>query len=115
MTRPPRPLLNDFVTFLFPDEFTTFLFLFEGDETHADFRSRFFAPGLGIDEDPVTGSAHSCLAPYWASKLGRRVLFQCFFFQSFFEGSPFHVLIGKSELVSTTATPDIIRQGGGYT
>ncbi|MCU1348172.1 MAG: phenazine biosynthesis protein PhzF family [Acidobacteria bacterium] len=36
-----------------------------------DFISRFFAPGSGIDEDPVTGSAHCCLGPYWASRLGR--------------------------------------------
>ena len=36
-----------------------------------DFVSRFFAPALGIDEDPVTGSAHCCLAPYWAARLGR--------------------------------------------
>ncbi len=36
-----------------------------------DFISRFFAPGSGIDEDPVTGSAHTCLAPYWSSRLGK--------------------------------------------
>ncbi len=36
-----------------------------------DFISRFFAPGAGIDEDPVTGSAHCALAPYWAGKLSR--------------------------------------------
>jgi predicted PhzF superfamily epimerase YddE/YHI9 len=36
-----------------------------------DFVSRFFAPGSGIDEDPVTGSAHCCLTPYWSGKLGR--------------------------------------------
>jgi predicted PhzF superfamily epimerase YddE/YHI9 len=36
-----------------------------------DFVSRFFAPGSGIDEDPVTGSAHCALAPYWAKKLGK--------------------------------------------
>ena len=36
-----------------------------------DFVSRFFAPGSGIDEDPVTGSAHCCLAPYWSAKLGK--------------------------------------------
>ena len=36
-----------------------------------DFVSRFFAPGAGIDEDPVTGSAHTCLAPYWAPRLGK--------------------------------------------
>ena len=37
----------------------------------ADFVSRFFAPAVGIDEDPVTGSAHCCLAPYWAARVGR--------------------------------------------
>jgi PhzF family phenazine biosynthesis protein len=37
----------------------------------ADFVSRFFAPGVGIAEDPVTGSAHCTLAPYWAERLGR--------------------------------------------
>jgi predicted PhzF superfamily epimerase YddE/YHI9 len=36
-----------------------------------DFVSRFFAPGSGIDEDPVTGSAHSCLGPYWQKRLGK--------------------------------------------
>ncbi len=38
----------------------------------ADFVSRFFAPGVGIDEDPVTGSAHSQLIPFWSEKLGKR-------------------------------------------
>jgi predicted PhzF superfamily epimerase YddE/YHI9 len=37
-----------------------------------DFVSRFFAPSVGIDEDPVTGSAHCCLGPYWGEKLGKR-------------------------------------------
>src|SRR5688500_6033632 len=37
-----------------------------------DFVSRFFAPGAGIDEDPATGSAHCCLAPFWQSKLGKK-------------------------------------------
>ncbi|HET8787518.1 MAG TPA: PhzF family phenazine biosynthesis protein [Actinomycetes bacterium] len=36
-----------------------------------DFVSRFFAPGAGIDEDPVTGSAHCALGPFWAGRLGR--------------------------------------------
>ena len=36
-----------------------------------DFVSRFFAPGFGIDEDPVTGSAHCVLIPYWAKRLGK--------------------------------------------
>lgn len=40
----------------------------------ADFVSRFFAPRAGVNEDPVTGSAHCVLAPYWAAKLGRAEL-----------------------------------------
>jgi PhzF family phenazine biosynthesis protein len=36
-----------------------------------DFVSRFFAPAVGVPEDPVTGSAHCALAPYWAQKLGK--------------------------------------------
>lgn len=37
-----------------------------------DFVSRFFAPGAGIDEDPVTGSAHCCLGPFWSARLAKR-------------------------------------------
>ena len=41
---------------------------------NSDFVSRFFAPGAGIPEDPVTGSAHCNLIPYWAEKLGKNEL-----------------------------------------
>lgn len=44
------------------------------DEPGVDFISRFFAPTSGVDEDPVTGSAHCALAPYWAARLGRTLL-----------------------------------------
>ncbi|MFI2812944.1 PhzF family phenazine biosynthesis protein [Microbulbifer sp. M83] len=40
-----------------------------GEPLGCDFASRFFAPGIGIDEDPVTGSAHTVLTPYWAERL----------------------------------------------
>lgn len=40
-----------------------------GDEV--DFVSRFFVPNMGIDEDPVTGSAHTLLTPYWSQQLGK--------------------------------------------
>jgi len=45
----------------------------------ADYQLRFFAPGLGIDEDPVTGSAHALVAPFWLERLGRHsvVGWQC--------------------------------------
>jgi PhzF family phenazine biosynthesis protein len=39
-----------------------------------DFYSRFFAPSFGINEDPVTGSSHSYLTPYWSKKLGKNLL-----------------------------------------
>lgn len=44
------------------------------DNPAFDFVSRFFAPGAGVPEDPVTGSAHCALAPYWAAETGRAVL-----------------------------------------
>jgi PhzF family phenazine biosynthesis protein len=43
-------------------------------EAPFDFVSRFFAPAVGIDEDPVTGSAHCGLAPFWRDRLGRDTL-----------------------------------------
>lgn len=45
----------------------------------ADYRLRFFAPGLGIEEDPVTGSAHALVAPWWQDRLGRSTVvgWQC--------------------------------------
>src|SRR5262249_44580014 len=42
-----------------------------------DFVSRFFAPRVGIDEDPVCGSAHCCLGPYWGERLGKTDLVAC--------------------------------------
>lgn len=44
-----------------------------GEDEH-DFASRFFAPKAGVDEDPVTGSAHCSLAPFWSARLGRNEL-----------------------------------------
>jgi PhzF family phenazine biosynthesis protein len=41
------------------------------DDPAFDFVSRFFAPAVGIREDPVTGSAHCCLGPYWGARLGK--------------------------------------------
>jgi PhzF family phenazine biosynthesis protein len=49
------------------------------DLPHFDFVSRFFAPAVGVPEDPVTGSAHCCLGPYWGEKLKKTEMvgFQC--------------------------------------
>ncbi len=45
----------------------------EGEPPY-DFVSRFFAPWWGVDEDPVTGAAHTVLTPYWANRLGKRTM-----------------------------------------
>lgn len=44
------------------------------DSDQYDFVSRFFAPAAGVPEDPVTGSAHCCLAPFWSKQLGKTSL-----------------------------------------
>jgi len=44
------------------------------DDRTVDFVSRFFAPAVGVDEDPVTGSAHCALGPFWSARLGRASL-----------------------------------------
>ncbi|MGD2187147.1 MAG: PhzF family phenazine biosynthesis protein [Desulfobacterales bacterium] len=51
-----------------------FIITSRSDSSEYDFISRFFAPAFGINEDPVTGSAHCCLGPYWAKKLGKQEL-----------------------------------------
>ncbi len=45
-----------------------------GDSAEFDFVSRFFAPAIGIDEDPVTGAAHCALGPFWRERLGKNEL-----------------------------------------
>jgi PhzF family phenazine biosynthesis protein len=57
-----------------------------------DFVSRFFAPAVGVDEDPVTGSSHTVLVPYWAKKLGKTVFTA---FQASARGGALHLkLVG---------------------
>ncbi len=52
-----------------------FAFIATAQGETSDFVSRFFAPAKGVPEDPVTGSAHTTLIPYWAGKLGKTDLF----------------------------------------
>jgi len=56
--------------------YDTIVITSRGSETsNYDFVSRTFAPSHGIDEDPVTGSSHCCLTPYWAKKLNKSEMF----------------------------------------
>ena len=68
-----RLLTPDFAKIAALDHFAVIATAPGGDGT--DFVSRFFAPKAGIDEDPVTGSAHCTLVPYWAARLDKAKLF----------------------------------------
>jgi len=63
-------------------------------DTH-DFVSRFFAPAVGIDEDPVTGSAHCALGPYWRDRLGKDRL-RCF--QASARGGELRLRVGEQRV-----------------
>jgi predicted PhzF superfamily epimerase YddE/YHI9 len=66
-----------------------------------DFVSRFFAPGAGVPEDPVTGSAHCALAPYWHPRLGRDSMVG---YQASSRGGTVHVTVqGDRVLLGGTA------------
>ena len=61
-----------------------------------DFISRFFAPAVGVNEDPVTGSAHCCLTPYWSGKLNKNELTA---FQASKRGGVIHVRLEGERVV----------------
>ena len=61
-----------------------------------DFVSRYFAPAAGIDEDPVTGSAHCCLGPYWSQELGKSQLTA---FQASRRGGTVHVRCQQQRVI----------------
>lgn len=61
-----------------------------------DFYSRFFAPGAGVNEDPVTGSAHCTLGPYWGQRLGKRAMLA---YQASARGGMIHVRLEGERVV----------------
>ncbi len=77
------------------------------DDPQFDFVSRFFAPAAGVDEDPVTGSAHCCLADYWGRRLSKTKLVG---YQASQRGGVVHVEIcGERVLLGGTGV--IVAQG----
>jgi predicted PhzF superfamily epimerase YddE/YHI9 len=66
------------------------------DDPRIDFVSRFFAPAAGIDEDPVTGSAHCTLGPFWGQRLGKSKLKA---FQASRRGGTVHVRLDGDRVV----------------
>ena len=69
------------------------------DDDRYDFVSRYFAPKHGIDEDPVTGSAHTSLGPYWAAKLNKRDLVG---YQASARGGEVRVRVPESDTTRVT-------------
>ena len=66
------------------------------DTQKTDFVSRFFGPAVGVDEDPVTGSAHCCLAPFWSSRLGKSDMTA---YQASARGGTVHVRIAGDRVI----------------
>ncbi len=61
-----------------------------------DFVSRFFAPAVGVNEDPVTGSAHCCLTPFWAARLGKTAMTA---YQASARGGILHVRLAGDRVI----------------
>ena len=76
------------------------------DSAEYDFVSRFFAPAAGIDEDPVTGSAHCALGPYWQARLGKNELTA---FQASARGGEVHVRVEGDRVFLAGRVVTVIR------
>jgi PhzF family phenazine biosynthesis protein len=76
-----------------------------GDGRH-DFVSRFFAPRAGIPEDPVTGSAHCCLGPFWGARLGRTELTG---YQASRRGGTVRVRVGEGRTILAGQAVTVVR------
>lgn len=70
-----------------------------------DFVSRYFAPWVGIDEDPVTGSAHTVLTPYWADRLGKRRMLA---YQASKRGGELQLELGEDRVYITGGAVTVI-------
>ena len=71
-----------------------------------DFLSRFFAPAVGVDEDPVTGSAHCCLGPYWSERLGKAAMTA---FQASSRGGVVRVRVSGERILLTGRAVTVFR------
>jgi PhzF family phenazine biosynthesis protein len=72
-----------------------------------DFISRFFAPAVGINEDPVTGSAHCCLGPYWQKRLKRYTFYA---YQASPRGGEVHVRVAADRVILSGQAVTVLRR-----
>ncbi len=73
-----------------------------------DFVSRFFAPKVGINEDPVTGSAHTLLTPYWSALLGKTEMLA---YQASARGGEIGVRLAENDRVELTGSAVVVFKG----
>jgi PhzF family phenazine biosynthesis protein len=71
-----------------------------------DFVSRYFAPWVGVDEDPVTGSAHCCLGPFWGQRLGKDTLTAC---QASARGGTLHIRLMDDRVLLAGRAVTVLR------
>ena len=83
-----------------------FMVTSRADSDPYDFISRFFAPAFGINEDPVTGSAHCCLGPYWAQQLGKNEITG---YQASARGGVVKVNVGEKRVYLSGKAVTVIR------
>lgn len=76
-----------------------------------DFISRFFAPWVGVDEDPVTGSAHTVLTPYWSKILGKKKMLA---YQASARGGKLTVMLDSNNRVNLIGNAVIVLKGELY-
>ncbi|MFH1090032.1 MAG: PhzF family phenazine biosynthesis protein, partial [Pseudomonadota bacterium] len=73
-----------------------------------DFVSRFFAPAVGINEDPVTGSAHCCLGPYWQDKLKKNEMTA---YQASSRGGVIRLKMGRKDRITVSGQAVTVVRG----
>jgi PhzF family phenazine biosynthesis protein len=76
------------------------------DSSEFDFVSRFFAPAAGVNEDPVTGSSHCCLGPFWANRLSKKELMA---YQASARGGVLRVRVGDGRVYLAGQAVTVLR------
>lgn len=108
-----RDLRPDFTALLTCEELATYraVAVTAAGEPPYDFVSRFFAPKVGINEDPVTGSAHTLLTPYWSAILGKTEMLA---YQASARGGEIGVRLAENGRVELTGNAVVVFRGELY-
>jgi len=112
-TQQVRDLRPDFAALLACEELVSYrgVMVTAASEAPYDFVSRFFAPRVGINEDPVTGSAHTLLTPYWVAQLGKAEMLA---YQASARGGEIGVRLAENDRVELTGNAVVVFKGELY-